>query len=120
MLDQATIDSLRHNDVAPAGHLIEGVSDTGGAGEQIEVISPIDGTRLTTLADGDEAIVARAVAVARAAFEDGRWSKMAPAARKAVMHRQSKPPDMKIAGLEAVAALNQRPGPLYDAAWTTP
>ena len=72
MLDQATIDSLRHNDVAPAGHLIDGVSDTGGAGEQIEVISPIDGTRLTTLADGDEAIVARAVAVARAAFEDGR------------------------------------------------
>ena len=87
MLDQATIDSLRHNDVAPAGHLIDGVSDTGGAGEQIEVISPIDGTRLTTLADGDEAIVARAVAVARDAFEDGRWSKMAPAARKAVMHR---------------------------------
>ncbi len=87
MLDQATIDSLRHNDVAPAGHLIDGVSDTSGAGEQIEVISPIDGTRLTTLADGDEAIVARAVAVARAAFEDGRWSKMAPAARKAVMHR---------------------------------
>ena len=31
MLDQATIDSLRHNDVAPAGHLIDGVSDTGGA-----------------------------------------------------------------------------------------
>ena len=87
MLDQATIDSLRHNDVAPAGHLIDGVSDTGVAGEQIEVLSPIDGTRLTTLADGDEAIVARAVAVARAAFEDGRWSKMAPAARKAVMHR---------------------------------
>ena len=87
MLDQATIDSLRHNDLSPAGHLIDGVSDTSGAGEQIEVISPIDGTRLTTLADGDEAIVARAVAVARAAFEDGRWSKMAPAARKAVMHR---------------------------------
>ena len=87
MLDQATIDSLRHNNVAPAGHLIDGVSDTSGAGEQIEVISPIDGTRLTTLADGDEAIVARAVAVARAAFEDGHWSKMAPAARKAVMHR---------------------------------
>ena len=70
MLDQATIDSLRHNDVAPAGHLIDGVSDTGGAGEQIEVISPIDGTRLTTLADGAEAIVARAVAAARAA---SRW-----------------------------------------------
>ena len=53
MLDQATIDSLRHNDVAPAGHLIEGVSDTGGAGEQIEVISPFDGSGLTSLVYGD-------------------------------------------------------------------
>jgi acyl-CoA reductase-like NAD-dependent aldehyde dehydrogenase len=31
--------------------------------------------------------VARACASARAAFEDGRWSRLAPAARKAVLHR---------------------------------
>ena len=87
MLDQATIDALRATSVAPAGHLIDGTSDTTGTGDPIDVISPIDGSRLTTLADGDAATVDRAVAVARQAFEDGRWSKMAPAARKAVMHR---------------------------------
>ena len=87
MIDQSTIDSLRAAPIAAAGHLIDGKSDTDGAGTPIEVISPIDGSLLTTLADGDDALVARAVAVARQAFEDGRWSKMAPAARKAVMHR---------------------------------
>jgi len=87
MLDQATIDSLRGAPVAPAGHLIDGTSDTAGTGAQIEVISPIDGSLLTTLADGDSSTVEHAVSVARQAFEDGRWSKMAPAARKAIMHR---------------------------------
>ena len=87
MLDQATIDSLRHAEVAPAGHLIDGRSDSVGIGDPIEVISPIDGRRLTSLADGDTALVGRAVAAARAAFDDGRWSKMPPAARKAVLHR---------------------------------
>ena len=31
--------------------------------------------------------------------------------RKTVMHRDGHPDEMKIIGLEAVAALNQRPGP---------
>ena len=87
MLDQSQINALRQASVAPAGHLIDGTPDTGGVGEQIPVISPIDGSVLTTLADGDAALVERAAAAARAAFEDGRWSKMAPAARKAVLHR---------------------------------
>jgi gamma-glutamyl-gamma-aminobutyraldehyde dehydrogenase len=42
---------------------------------------------LTTLAQASAADVDRAVASARAAYEDGRWSRMAPAARKAVLHR---------------------------------
>ena len=87
MLDQATIDSLRRADVAPAGHLIDGKRDAVGVGDPIEVISPIDGSHLTSLADGDAALVDHAVTVARAAFDDGRWSKMPPAGRKAVLHR---------------------------------
>jgi len=87
MLDQSQINSLRQASVAPAGHLIDGTPDTAGVGGQIPVISPIDGSVLTTLADGDAALVERAAAAARTAFEDGRWSKMAPAARKAVLHR---------------------------------
>jgi gamma-glutamyl-gamma-aminobutyraldehyde dehydrogenase len=51
------------------------------------VLSPIDGRQLTTLSAAGPADVARACASARAAFDDGRWSRLAPAARKAVLHR---------------------------------
>ncbi|MBL9051275.1 MAG: aldehyde dehydrogenase family protein [Tabrizicola sp.] len=84
-MDQATIDRLAVAPVAPGKLLIEG-HWLEGAGET-PVLSPIDGRQLTTIAAADAADVARACASARAAFEDGRWSRMAPAARKAVMHR---------------------------------
>jgi gamma-glutamyl-gamma-aminobutyraldehyde dehydrogenase len=50
------------------------------------VVSPIDGSVLTTLEGASAADVDRAVASARRAFEDGRWSRLAPAARKTVLH----------------------------------
>ncbi|WP_245513773.1 aldehyde dehydrogenase [Antarcticimicrobium luteum] len=50
------------------------------------MVSPIDGSVLTTIEGASAADVGRAVASARAAFEDGRWSRLAPAARKKVMH----------------------------------
>lgn len=50
------------------------------------MVSPIDGTVLTTLEGASAADVDRAVASARRAFEDGRWSRLAPAARKKVLH----------------------------------
>ena len=50
------------------------------------MVSPIDGSVLTTLQGASAADVDRAVASARAAFEDGRWSRLAPAARKKVLH----------------------------------
>ena len=42
---------------------------------------------LTTLTRASAADMARAVASARRAFDDGRWSRLAPAARKRVLHR---------------------------------
>lgn len=50
------------------------------------MVSPIDGSVLTTLEGASAADVDRAVASARKAFEDGRWSRLAPAARKIVLH----------------------------------
>ncbi|MDX2483065.1 MAG: aldehyde dehydrogenase [Pseudodonghicola sp.] len=50
------------------------------------MVSPIDGSVLTTIETASAADVGRAVASARAAFEDGRWSRLAPAARKKVMY----------------------------------
>ncbi|MEM7319775.1 MAG: aldehyde dehydrogenase, partial [Pseudomonadota bacterium] len=58
-----------------------------GSGTPLEVTSPIDGSFLTTLDEATDADVNRAVAAARQAFEDGRWSRMAPAARKKVLFR---------------------------------
>ena len=46
------------------------------------VVSPIDGNPLTTCARGTAEDVDAAVSAARRAFNDGRWSGLAPAARK--------------------------------------
>ncbi|NLT07287.1 MAG: aldehyde dehydrogenase [Solirubrobacterales bacterium] len=50
-------------------------------------ISPVTGRKLADVAAGGEADVDRAVASARAAFEDGRWARIAPKERKAVLQR---------------------------------
>lgn len=84
--DQTRIDTLRANPVPPQRLLIGG-DWVAGQGAPLSVTSPIDGTDLTTLASASADDVARACATARAAFDDGRWSRMAPAARKAVLHR---------------------------------
>jgi gamma-glutamyl-gamma-aminobutyraldehyde dehydrogenase len=53
----------------------------------MDVISPIDGKKLTTIGDAGAEDVDLAVKAARAAFERGNWSKAAPAERKKVMLR---------------------------------
>ena len=85
-LDQAAIDRMAAAPVAP-GRLLIGGEWLPGEGGENPVLSPIDGQQLTTLAAASPADVARACASARAAFDDGRWSRVAPAARKAVLHR---------------------------------
>jgi gamma-glutamyl-gamma-aminobutyraldehyde dehydrogenase len=85
-MDQASIDRLAAQPV-PKGRLLIDGAWVDGQGGETPVISPIDGRILTTLASASAADVARATASARAAFEDGRWSRIAPAARKAVLHR---------------------------------
>lgn len=69
----------------PTGLLIGGTWETGST--RHEVISPIDGRVVTDVAFGDAADVDRAVAAARASFEDRRWSGMSPMDRKDVMVR---------------------------------
>ncbi len=86
MATQADIDRLAALPVTAGKLLIEGTW-AEGQGAPLPVLSPIDGRPLTTLASASAADVARATASARAAFEDGRWSRQPPAARKAVLHR---------------------------------
>jgi 4-(gamma-glutamylamino)butanal dehydrogenase len=84
-MDQALIDRLAAAPVAAGKLLIEGLW-VDGHGEA-PVLSPIDGRQLTTIACAGVADVIRACVSAKRAFEDGRWSRMAPAARKVVLHR---------------------------------
>ena len=85
MLDQAKIDMLRATPVDPQGLFLDG-SWKAGTGTPLEVTTPIDGSDLTTLAGASAADVEAAVVSARHAFDDGRWSGLAPAARKKVLH----------------------------------
>ena len=86
MLDQTEIDHLRNAPV-PAGRLLVGGHWVEGSEAPIDVISPIDGRKITTIAHAGSRDVEAACAAARAAFEDRRWAGMAPQARKAVMLR---------------------------------
>lgn len=85
MLDLSRIEELRHADVPPGRHLIDGALVPASDGGEMEVISPLDGACLTSVARGTQADAEAAVTAARRAFDDGRWSDMAPAARKAVL-----------------------------------
>ena len=66
---------------------IDGVSTPSTSGRWLEVRSPATRELVGRVPDGTEADVDRAVAVARAAFRDGRWQRMALAERVAVMNR---------------------------------
>ena len=87
MLDQAAIDALRATPVADKGHFINGVSVPSADGSALDVLSPIDGTRLTSIARGTSDDITRAVASARRAFDRKVWSGQTPAARKKVLIR---------------------------------
>ncbi|PHP67918.1 aldehyde dehydrogenase [Zhengella mangrovi] len=85
MLDQNRIDVLRKAPVAPQGHVIDGGRIEASDGATMDVTSPLDGTVLTTIARGTKQDADAAIAAARRAFDDGRWSDLAPAQRKAIL-----------------------------------
>jgi gamma-glutamyl-gamma-aminobutyraldehyde dehydrogenase/4-guanidinobutyraldehyde dehydrogenase/NAD-dependent aldehyde dehydrogenase len=64
------------------GELVDSVS-----GETFPCVSPSSGQVIAEIASCDEADVDRAVGHARAAFESGVWSRIAPKARKQVLLR---------------------------------
>ncbi|WP_050927486.1 aldehyde dehydrogenase [Aestuariivita boseongensis] len=85
MLDQTRIDSLRNIKIPSQGLLIDGSFTEAEAGAVMDVISPLNGEVLTSIAAASKSDTDRAIQSARAAFEDGRWRKMAPAMRKQIM-----------------------------------
>ncbi len=120
MMNQDQINTLRAHPVAPQHHLIEGIAVPASDGAVMEVISPIDGSRLTTIARGTAADMDAAIASARAAFEDGRWAGQPPAARKKVLMKwaeliEANAPKLAVLGVrdngtEIGMALKAEPG----------
>ncbi|QBY01464.1 aldehyde dehydrogenase [Rhodophyticola sp. CCM32] len=86
-MDQSRIDALRALAVSPGSHLIDGQNVAASDGAIMDILSPIDGTVLTSLARGTVQDMETAITSARAAFEDGRWAKQPPAARRKVLLR---------------------------------
>ena len=69
--------------------VIDGERRSTMSGETFEKRSPIDGRSLLPVARGVQADIDAAVKSARTAFDDGRWAKKAPAARKKILQRFS-------------------------------
>ncbi|WP_113133290.1 aldehyde dehydrogenase [Rhizobiales bacterium] len=84
---QDKIDQLRSLAVEGQKLFINGHWQESLSGETFDVVSPIDGSHLTTIADAGASDVDAAVRAARAVFEKGSWSKAAPAFRKKVLTR---------------------------------
>ena len=77
-------------DTAPAFRtdlFIDGAFSAAASGKRFVTENPATGEPLAEVASGDAADVDRAVAAARRAFDDGSWSRMAPADRKTVLLR---------------------------------
>jgi len=64
---------------------IDGKFCPSRSGKTYASINPANGKKIASISACEAADVERAVAVARKAFEDGRWSRMKPSDRKAVM-----------------------------------
>jgi 4-guanidinobutyraldehyde dehydrogenase/NAD-dependent aldehyde dehydrogenase len=76
----------RAAEVAPRRELfIDGRFVPSASGRTFEDITGRDGSKIADVAEGDTEDVDRAVAAARAAFDDRRWSDQAPANRKRVL-----------------------------------
>ncbi len=67
--------------------VINGERVGAASGAVFDCISPIDGKKIADVARCDAVDIDRAVAAARAAFEDRRWAGVAPQQRKATLVR---------------------------------
>ncbi|MDC7682285.1 aldehyde dehydrogenase [Asticcacaulis sp. BYS171W] len=86
----------------PAQAFIGGSWVDARSGKTFDNHTPRDGTLINRIAACDAADVDTAVIAARTAFEDGRWTRLAPKARKQVLHKLA---DLMSAHAENLALL---------------
>jgi gamma-glutamyl-gamma-aminobutyraldehyde dehydrogenase len=82
---------------------IDGTFRPALSGERFTTENPATGAKLAEIAAGDTADVDLAVAAARRAFEDGRWSRRSPTERKTMLLRFA---DLLESNLEELALLD--------------
>ena len=87
MIKQEDIDALRNKKIKAQNLFIGSKQMPAQSAETIEVISPIDGKILTSIANANLDDVDKAVITARKSFESGSWSKAAPQERKKVLNK---------------------------------
>ncbi len=85
--------------------LIDGALVASASGRQTTLINPATGAPADVVPESDATDVGRAVAAAKAAFDDGRWSRVGPSARAAVLYKLS---DLLEQHLGALAAMESR------------
>ena len=87
MYNQKEIDKIRYNSIPEQKLLIGSKWVKAKQGKIQNIISPINGEKISEIQVSDEADVDEAVKSSRAIFEKGQWSNMPPAAKKKVMHK---------------------------------
>ena len=87
MYNQQEIDKIRYNSIPEQKLLIGSKWVKAKKGKIQNIISPINGEKISEIQVSDEADVDEAVKSSRAIFEKGQWSNMPPAAKKKVMHK---------------------------------
>ncbi len=85
--------------------LINGKLTHAEAGRERTLINPATGAPADTVPEGDASDVQRAVAAAKAAFDDGRWSRLGPGARAAALYKLA---DLLEAHLDTLAEIESR------------
>ena len=87
MYNQQEIDKIRYNSIPEQKLLIGSKWVKAKQGKIQNIISPINGEKISEIQISDEVDVDEAVKSSRAIFEKGQWSNMPPAAKKKVMHK---------------------------------
>lgn len=87
MLDQNQIDAFRSRPVPEQQLFIDGSWCDAADRRTLDVVSPIDGRVISSLASAGTADVEKAVQSARKCFSSGRWASMSPQQRKRILLR---------------------------------
>ena len=90
LLTQEEYKSIAANLTLPTNAFIDGGYRPAASGKTFESVNPATGEKLADIAACGQEDVDFAVAKAREAFEDGRWSRMHPSERKDVLIRFAK------------------------------